>query len=209
MKKGFLARWSQRKRAAATSPAAAPAPSTSAAETPGTAIAPMEGELAPATPPPDAAAAASPSAAVELPAVEELTLESDFALFMRAEVSEALRRQALKKLFADPHFNRMDGLDIYIDDYSIADPIPPAILDRLGHAREWLWDDRAAEAEADRATNEASRETTSDATAAPQPGDRAEEAAPASTVVPPAAAASAADAAADAAVRDVDPADKN
>ena len=34
----------------------------------------------------------------------------------------------MKKLFADPHFNVMDGLDIYIDDYSKADPIPEAML---------------------------------------------------------------------------------
>jgi hypothetical protein len=34
----------------------------------------------------------------------------------------------MKKLFADPHFNVMDGLDIYIDDYSKSDPIPEAML---------------------------------------------------------------------------------
>ena len=31
----------------------------------------------------------------------------------------------MKKLFADPHYNVMDGLDVYIDDYSKPDPIPP------------------------------------------------------------------------------------
>ena len=31
----------------------------------------------------------------------------------------------MKKLFSDPHFNVMDGLDTYIDDYGKPDPIPP------------------------------------------------------------------------------------
>jgi hypothetical protein len=37
----------------------------------------------------------------------------------------------------------MDGLDIYIDDYSQPDPIPPEILAKLRHAREWLMADAA------------------------------------------------------------------
>ena len=60
-------------------------------------------------------------------------------------MSEALRRKALHKLFSDPHFNQMDGLDIYIDDYSQPDPIPPEILAKLQHAREWLMDDATAQ----------------------------------------------------------------
>ena len=30
----------------------------------------------------------------------------------------------MKKLFSDPHFNVMDGLDTYIDDYGKPDPLP-------------------------------------------------------------------------------------
>ena len=41
----------------------------------------------------------------------------------------------MKKLFADPHFNVMDGLDIYIDDYSKPDPIPEAMLRKLASAK--------------------------------------------------------------------------
>jgi hypothetical protein len=37
----------------------------------------------------------------------------------------------MKKLFSDPHFNIMDRLDIYIDDYSIPDPIPMEMLKRM------------------------------------------------------------------------------
>jgi hypothetical protein len=34
-------------------------------------------------------------------------------------------------MFSDPHFNVMDGLDIYIDDYSKPDPIPMEMLKRM------------------------------------------------------------------------------
>lgn len=65
----------------------------------------------------------------------QLGSDSDFAAFLREEVSEAVRRQAMKKLFADPHFNVMDGLDVYIDDYSSSEPIPAAMLATLNQAK--------------------------------------------------------------------------
>lgn len=61
--------------------------------------------------------------------------DSDFTVFLKEEVSEAVRRQAMKTLFADPHFNVMDGLDIYIDDYSISEPIPEAMMATLNQAK--------------------------------------------------------------------------
>lgn len=69
-----------------------------------------------------------------------LTPDSDFGQFMRQEISEEVRRKAMKTLFADPHFNVMDGLDIYIDDYSISEPIPEAMMATLNHARGLLFD---------------------------------------------------------------------
>ncbi|HEX9392453.1 MAG TPA: DUF3306 domain-containing protein [Usitatibacteraceae bacterium] len=70
-----------------------------------------------------------------LPPVESLDGESDFAPFMRAEVAPALRNQAMKKLFSDPHYNVMDRLDIYIDDYGKPDPIPPAMLRMMNQSK--------------------------------------------------------------------------
>src|SRR3954468_3448526 len=40
-----------------------------------------------------------------LPALDELTAESDFTAFMHPKADEALRGAALKKLFRDPHSN--------------------------------------------------------------------------------------------------------
>jgi hypothetical protein len=50
---------------------------------------------------------------------------------MKRGVLPELRQAALKKLFADPHFNVMDGLDIYIDDYTRPDPIAASVIDQL------------------------------------------------------------------------------
>jgi hypothetical protein len=41
----------------------------------------------------------------------------------------------MKKLFTDPHYNVMDGLDIYIDDYSKPDPMPASMLRQLASAK--------------------------------------------------------------------------
>jgi hypothetical protein len=68
---------------------------------------------------------------IELPNIADLTAESDFKPFMQSGVDAADRNAALKKLFTDPHYNQMDGLDIYIDDYSKPDPIPVEMLKRL------------------------------------------------------------------------------
>jgi hypothetical protein len=87
-----------------------------------------------------------PAPAAELPPLETLSMDSDFGAFMRGKVEEKVRRAALKKLFSDPHFNVMDGLDIYVGDYSQEDPIPQAMLEQLEHARATLFSPAAEEA---------------------------------------------------------------
>lgn len=64
-----------------------------------------------------------------------LTQDSDFKPFMAGNVGPEVRNAAMKKLFADPHFNVMDGLDIYIDDYSKSDPIPESMLRQMSSAK--------------------------------------------------------------------------
>lgn len=86
-----------------------------------------------------AAAPAAPAEAPPLPSPDSLTFDSDFRAFMQSKVAEGVKRAALKKLFADPRFNVMDGLDVYIDDYSKDDPIPQAMLARLEHAKTTLF----------------------------------------------------------------------
>ena len=124
----FLHRWSRRKHEAARSTQAPAGPAPSPAAAPAVAATAPE----PVEPPP-------------LPPVESLTLESDFAPFLSAKVEESVKRAAMRKLFSDPHFNVMDGLDIYIDDYSKPDPMPEGFLDKLADVYRTL-EDKAAEA---------------------------------------------------------------
>ena len=129
-KEPFLSRWSRRKLDSAKDPAASP-------------------EVAPETKAPPAAAApaaAPPAASTNLPPVDTLKgLASEYQDFLRPEVNEKLRQSALKKLFHDPHFNVMDGLDTYIDDYSKPDPIPEEMLKSLKQANRLLFPEEAAE----------------------------------------------------------------
>ena len=142
---GFLGRWARRKTDALQGkpleePAVVVKPG--AVEGAGVQI-PTSGPMAsvPAVLPlPGAAAAASDAEppekiALTLDDVKRLTQDSDFKPFMARDVGPEVRNAAMKKLFADPHFNVMDGLDIYIDDYSKADPIPESMLRQMVGAK--------------------------------------------------------------------------
>lgn len=84
------------------------------------------------------AAATPDEAAAALPPVETLTFESDFTAFLRPGVDDGMRCAALRKLLRDPRFNVMDGLDVYIDDYSQPSPMSPALARTLVQARRAL-----------------------------------------------------------------------
>jgi hypothetical protein len=118
----FLSRWSRRKLEALRAPAE-PAP---AVAVPAPAPAPSAIE----------AAAASPAAAAPgLPPVESLTFDSDFTAFLEPGVDRMLQRAALRKLLHDPRFNVMDGLDVYIDDYTKPSPLDTSVIKDLVSAR--------------------------------------------------------------------------
>jgi hypothetical protein len=68
---------------------------------------------------------------LELPPLSSISLAEDFTPFMQAKVPQILKQQALKALFKDPHFNAMDGLDIYIDDYTVFEPISAEDMGKL------------------------------------------------------------------------------
>ncbi len=76
--------------------------------------------------------AAPPEApALTLDDAKALTKDSDFKPFMAQSVSPEVKNAAMKKLFTDPHFNVMDMMDTYVDDYSKADPIPMEMLKEM------------------------------------------------------------------------------
>jgi hypothetical protein len=115
----FLKRWSRRKIAAKSAPAPAVAEAM-----------PAQAGTLPAQP-----ADASPMEEQPLPPVESLTPDSDFTAFMKPDVDPGVRREALKVLLRDPRFNVMDGLDVYIDDYSKPDPLPPEWLAQMNQMK--------------------------------------------------------------------------
>lgn len=141
--KGFLGRWARRKtdalqgkppdepalvaKPAAADRAAVNSSSSGLVESGAAAVPPSAGAVAGAPPPEEKT--------LSLDDVKLLTKDSDFKPFMASNVGAEVRNAAMKKLFADPHFNVMDGLDIYIGDYSQPDPVSPSMLRQMVGAK--------------------------------------------------------------------------
>jgi hypothetical protein len=106
--------------------------------------------------------------AAPLPPVESLTIDSDFSSFLAPEVDEGLRRRALRQLFRDPHFNAMDGLDVYIDDYSTPDPISAETVRQLVQAR-YIFDPPKTRVNADGVVEDVPHDDVAAAGATPGP----------------------------------------
>lgn len=141
MPDGFLGRWSKRKldakegrllEAEPPVPSLQPSPTGTGGEvavTMDSAPTPRRGE---------GGAEGQPDEApppLTLEDAQALTSDSDFRPFAARGVAPEVKNAAMKKLFSDPHFNVMDRLDTYIDDYSQPDPIPRDMLRKLASAR--------------------------------------------------------------------------
>lgn len=141
----FMARWSKRKQRART-----PRDKSVAG------TAPTEATTADAT---DAKEGpqAEEDAASELPDISSLDDSSDFTVFMQESVPEAIRRQALRKLWrVNPVLANLDGLNNYDEDYrsimALVGPVKTAYRVGLGWAVGV--GDNPAETEADAAPGE-------------------------------------------------------
>jgi hypothetical protein len=141
----FLSRWSKRKAAVAAEAAQAEeiAKPADAAGAPTSPRVDLPQPIADAKHENGASAAPPP-----LPDIETLNGASDFSPFMAKDVSSEMRNQAMKKLFADPHYNVMDGLDIYIDDYGKPDPLPAGWLESMNQSKALRLFETPAEEEA-------------------------------------------------------------
>lgn len=131
---GFLSRWSRRKQQARQAPAepALPAPLTAPPAVVQEASAAVE---LPAPAPTEVDERPAPPPAPTLEEARALTPDSDFRRFVTRGVAPEVRHAALKQLFSDPHFNTMDGLDTYIDDYGIPDPLPAGMLRQMNQSK--------------------------------------------------------------------------
>ena len=155
---GFLARWSRRKvqvrqgepvAEPSANPNAPPAAAlaalgTSAGETsgdpplggadPGPGGAP-DSALPAAEPPPTLPTTLPTTPPPTLADVALLNTQSDYSRFVAPGVDSVVKNAALKKLFTDPHFNVMDRLDTYIDDYGAPDPLPAGMLRQMAQSQ--------------------------------------------------------------------------
>lgn len=103
MTEAFLSRWSKRKQGQ-----------------------PLETEIEPAENQPPSeieetsqeAPAAKELTDADMPDLDSLQDDSDVSMFFAEGVSQALKQQALRKLFHQPAFNTISELDEYIEDYS-------------------------------------------------------------------------------------------
>ncbi len=115
---------------------------------------PADEQSAEPAPPPEEAHARG-GAAAQLPPPEDLTPQSDFSAFMSSKVADALRRAALKKLFAHPDINVADPFEPFSGDWTIGKAIPEEMLARLQQARAALRQEPGAQAEPSTADAEA------------------------------------------------------
>ncbi|MFO1329133.1 MAG: DUF3306 domain-containing protein [Rubrivivax sp.] len=131
---GFLSRWSRRKAQVREGlRPSEPAPTVPPLAEPAPAPVPA---AAAAAPPAEAPAPAPPPPPLTMDDVARLGADSDYSAFAARHVDPQVRNAAMKKLFfSDPHFNVMDGLDTYIDDYHKEDPLPRSVMRQLRQAR--------------------------------------------------------------------------
>ena len=131
---GFLARWARRKEQVKAGVVVEPEPVSGPTAN---SVAPAD-ISAPGIDPPSVAASPVDDAPVPLPTmadVAQLSHQSDYSRFVLSGVDEDVKCAAMKKLFTDPHFNVMDGLDTYIDDYSKPDPISLSVLRQMNQSK--------------------------------------------------------------------------
>ena len=169
---GFFRRWARLKSTGPADDEAGPAHAPLPPPQP-----PAEAQAPRAAPP--VGPASGPSGAVPpqqaqarpLPTLEDaaaLTPDADFSAFVGKGVDKSVQRLALKTLFADPHFNLIDGLDVYMSDYNKASPLTPVMLASLQHAQGLvarLLDDQRKDAEEQAALDGAAPPTTEQGTA--------------------------------------------
>ena len=82
-----------------------------------------------------------------LPSLEELGADSDYSQFLSPEVSESIRKLALRKLFSGAEFNITDGLDDYDEDYTFFAPLGNIITQEMKLKQKTKLEKRAKEME--------------------------------------------------------------
>ena len=146
---GFYGRWSRRKSrrraggpgAAASDPVPAPVSGAAPVADAGRAA------VADASPAPGAEERVLTDA--DMPDLESLGEDADYSPFLSPGVSEALRRKALRRLFASPVYNVTDGLNDYDDDFTTFEPLGDIVTSDMRHRMEREAEEAEARARAE------------------------------------------------------------
>ncbi len=144
---GFLARWSRRKvatRPGGTGQDLEPERRESIAPT-----ATPEGPSAPAAGDKPPAEAAESEVVAQLPDIDSLDDSSDFSVFLREGVPDAIRRKALRKLWRiNPVLANLDGLNDYDEDFTDAAMVVETLKTAYRVGKGYLDEDAETEGEA-------------------------------------------------------------
>ncbi len=166
-KEGFLGRWSRLKQdddpGAKTVAVTAPVPEDAVEAAKGADAAKGDAELS------------EEEVVAQLPDIETLDRDSDFTVFLQEKVPEALRRQALKRLWrSNPLLANLDGLNDYDEDFTDAATVIEGMKTAYQVGRGYLRDDPPDDdlaAEELAADDPAADELAADEVAAPGPAD--------------------------------------
>ncbi len=74
----------------------------------------------------------------DMPSLETLGEDDSYSGFLSPEVSEKLRKVALRKLFHGAGFNIRDGLDDYDEDFTVFQPLGDIVTADMRHREEML-----------------------------------------------------------------------
>lgn len=110
---------------------------------------------------PDVEEPTPPPSDEDMPALETLDEDSDYSGFLSPNVSEGLRKQALRKLFSSTIFNTVDGLDDYDEDFTSFEPLGDLVTCDMKHQLE-MEAKRKEEAALERAEDEVADEEVAD-----------------------------------------------
>ncbi len=109
------------------------------------------------------------AAALDLPDIETLDKDSDYSVFMKEGVPEALKKLALRKLWrSDPVFAVLDGLNDYDEDFRI---IPEAIMSKIAKGGDETPEDPDDDVGGAKAKDEEEEKEVAAATDAEEPGE--------------------------------------
>jgi hypothetical protein len=73
--------------------------------------------------------------APDLEQAKQLPVGADVSRFMKGDVSEEARQEALQKLFSDPMYNVISEMDDYVEDYSNLPNLSRDELKKLNHIK--------------------------------------------------------------------------